>query len=74
MNPFEANEWSEVESSHILAIGTRDDDLIVQFKNGSAYLYPGLACHYPLLLSAESIGKYFHKEIRHQSSQRLQSE
>ena len=75
MLPYETTEWSHVESSSlIVGVGIREGDLVVRFKNGDAYLYPNLAGHYAMLLGAESVGKYFHKEIRHQQSRRLPRE
>jgi hypothetical protein len=71
MNPYEADQWQEVSSSNIYAVGTIDDDLIVMFKNKDAYRYPGLAGEYDTLISAPSVGSYFAKEIRHQACQKL---
>lgn len=74
MNPFGAEEWHEVDSSMIKAVGTLDGDLIVLFRNDDAYCYPGLAHEVIQLLSTDSVGKYFHKEIRDQHCTRLQRE
>lgn len=71
MEELNPDQWEEVNSSHILSIGTRDDYLIVQFKNGLIYRYPGMAERYPELLSAGSVGKYFHQNIRNESCERL---
>ena len=69
--PYDADNWNEVDSSHIEAIGTRGSDLIVKFKTGQAYLYPDLALEYPMLHQADSIGGYFRKHIREESCRRL---
>lgn len=74
MESLKPDQWEEVNSSHITAIGTRDDYLIVQFRNGTIYRYPNLASHYTEIISAESIGKYFHQNVRHESSERLRDE
>jgi len=74
MEYLEPDQCQEVDSSHITAIGTRDDYLIIQFKNGTLYRYPSMAQHYEDLISAESIGKYFHQNVRHQACERLREE
>jgi hypothetical protein len=68
---FEVDSWTSVKSANLAAVGTRDDYLIVQFRNGEIYRYPGLAYEFGPLTAAESVGKYFHKEIRHQPCQKL---
>lgn len=69
--PFEAERWEEVESSLIRAVGVRGHDLIVEFKGHERYRYPGLAHELAPLLAAESVGRYFHQNVRSQPSQRL---
>jgi hypothetical protein len=69
--PFEADQWVEVDSSLIKAVGSRGNDLIVEFKGHERYRYPGLACEFEPLVHAESVGKYFHQNVRAQASQRL---
>lgn len=68
---FEVDQWLEVSSSNLAAAGTKDDFLIIQFRNGDLYRYPNLAQEFETLITAESVGKYFHQEIRHQSCQKL---
>ena len=71
MNPFDAEQWESVTSSNLAAVGTRGNDLIVQFKNGDFYRYSGLADELQSLISADSVGRYFASEIKNQASQRL---
>ena len=68
---FEVDSWEEIKSSNLAAVGTKDEFLIVQFKNGDLYRYPNLAQEFDSLKTAESAGKYFHQEIRHQMCQKL---
>lgn len=64
-NPLDADQWQEVDSSNIEAVGTKDDYLIVQFKKGGeVYRYAGLADMFDDLVAAPSAGKFFAKEIR----------
>ena len=65
------DEWREVESSNIAAVGTKDHWLIVLFNNNAAYRYANMSCHFNDLIFAESVGKYFAKNIRHESCERL---
>jgi hypothetical protein len=75
ITPFDADQWVEVNSSLIKAVGTKGDYLIVSFKKGGAvYRYPGLAFEFDHLIHAESVGSYFHKHVREQSCQRLRDE
>ena len=69
--PYDADIWVEVSSSLITAVGTRGDDLIVQFKGGKCYRYPKTAFEFDSLTHAESVGKYFHANVRSLPSQRL---
>lgn len=68
---FDVDNFSEVVSSHISAVATKGDWLVVLFKNGSIYRYPEAASYYSDLVSASSVGKYFHEEIRDLSCERL---
>lgn len=68
---YDVDTWEEVESSMIKGVGTKGMDLVVQFHDGAFYRYPDLAHEMDHLLSAPSVGKYFHQEIRNQRSQRL---
>jgi hypothetical protein len=57
--------WTLTEkSSNISSIAIQDKDLLVKFRNGSVYRYPGKANEYTKLLESESIGKYFHANIK----------
>jgi len=60
-------EWVHVESSLIekVSYDPKNEDLWVEFKNGERYHY--FEVPYPVyrhLIDAESVGKFFHKEIR----------
>lgn len=68
---YDVDNWEEVESSMIKGVGTKGPDLVVQFHDGGFYRYPDLAHEFHSLISAPSIGKYFHQEVRHQQCQRL---
>lgn len=61
----------EVDSSNIKEVGTVDDYLVVVFRTGATYRYPGLASEMDELVAAQSIGRYFAKNIRHQPCERL---
>jgi len=64
MSPLDTDRWEFVESSNLSALGTKGDWLIAQFKGGEIYRYRGLAHLFEDLLSAPSIGKLFHTEVR----------
>jgi hypothetical protein len=64
MVPYEADNWREVESSNIKAVGTRDHYLIVQFNKGGSYRYPNCASQFDDLINAESVGRYFAVNIK----------
>ncbi len=58
-----------VESSNILEVGYDENAevLYITFKSGDTYTYDMVPVHvYEEMLSAESVGKYFHKNIRGQ--------
>jgi len=75
MNPYEADNWQEVDSSNIAAIGTRDHYLIIKFNKGVAYRYPNGAGFFSQLSTADSVGKTFACEIKNQvDGERLPSE
>lgn len=51
-------------SSNVDFFGHHEDNFFIQFKNGSAYYYQGIAPEaIQGALEAESIGKYFSAEI-----------
>ena len=63
------DNWADVDSSMIVGVGTLGDDLLVKFKNGDFYLYVGLSNEYNSLVSSESVGKYFHADIRNSGAE-----
>lgn len=64
MNPLDADQWEEVKSSNIEAVGTRGDWLIIKFrKNGAVYRYENFAHLFNDLVSAQSAGKLFNQEV-----------
>ena len=74
--PFDAEQWVDIpDSSLIKSVGTRGDYLIVTFKKGAvSYRYPAMAHEFDSLIHAESVGSYFHKNIRECACQRLRDE
>ena len=63
-NPLDADQWSEVKSSNIEAIGIRENWLIVKFKkNGAVYRYSGYADLFDELVASVSVGKLFNQEV-----------
>lgn len=57
--PYEADKWSEVRSSNISCVGLKGKDLLIKFKNGATYRYPGKARYYGHLMESDSKGKAF---------------
>lgn len=60
-------DMKPVESSNLQSIGYNEKEkvLFVEFKTGSKYAYTNVNKEvYQELMSAESHGKYFHKNIR----------
>lgn len=60
-------EMKPVESSNILEVGYAEDAgvLYVTFNSGQTYTYDMVPLSvYAELLAAESLGSYFHKNIR----------
>lgn len=75
MNPYDADNWQEVESSNIAAVGTKDHFLIVKFNKGMVYRYANCAQQFGDLVQADSVGHYFATEIKsNYSYDRLPSE
>lgn len=75
MSPFDADNWQEVESSNLAAVGTRDHWLIIKFhKGGAFYRYANCAHEFGGLTNAESVGRYFAKEIKNQHAAERLSE
>jgi hypothetical protein len=61
---FETDRLEKVESSNILEVGTKGDWLVVKFKKGGQiYRYSGFAYLFDDLVSAQSVGKLFNKEV-----------
>lgn len=66
-------EMTPVVSSSLSAVGhdAGVDELHVQFKNGTRYVYSGVSAEkHAALISADSIGKHFAANIRQQHSAR----
>ena len=61
----ELDALEEVSSSQICFVGTKDDWLLIMFRNGSWYRYKDMAHHYADLIMADSVGKYFIDNIKH---------
>lgn len=51
-------------SSHIAAVGRDGDWLYVKFKNGGISRYKDAAHHHDAMCGADSVGKYFHANVR----------
>lgn len=59
-------KMEKVKSSSIEAIGWEDDALRIEFKGGAMYEYkPFLSEDWEKFRVAESTGKYFYANIRH---------
>ena len=69
--PYGCADWEELASSNLRAAGTAGTDLVVAFRKGGIYRYPGAADLFPELLAAESAGKFFHARIRPRETVRL---
>jgi hypothetical protein len=58
-------EMYKVDSSNIAFIGWADSKMVVEFKNGSKYEYPGVDEKlFKCFLAAESKGKFFAQNIK----------
>lgn len=60
-------EMKSVSSSNLVAVGYDEEEklLHVQFKNGNVYEYRGVPKKtYQNLMGAESLGSYFHQNIK----------
>lgn len=57
---------SDLDSSMIDAIGVYATELYVQFSNGAWYRAEGAADEYEPMLDADSVGSYWHKNIKKQ--------
>lgn len=64
-HPFDADEWfCALGSTHVSALGLRGKHLIVQFTDGSVYLYRNAGDHFLTAVAASSVGGYFHRWIK----------
>ncbi len=58
-------ERTPVESSNIVSVGWNNGTLEIEFIKGKLYQYMGVPKEvYTNMLRAESVGKYFHANIR----------
>lgn len=69
--PRNCEAWFEVESTNLAAAGRRGADLLVRFRNGAEYVYPGAGPLLGDLLRAESKGKFFLEKVRPRPCRRL---
>jgi hypothetical protein len=69
--PYGCSGWFDVESSNLAAVGRAGPDLVVRFKKGSVYVYPGAGGEISELLRAESKGRFFATRIRSRTSRLL---
>ena len=53
-----------LKSSNLGAAGADGDDLVIEFRNGSVYRYPGAGGLLASLVAAPSAGKFFAETIR----------
>jgi|GEM_PF-6805449 len=70
VHPHECDRWASVQSSNLAGVGLEyrfgeiETDLVVEFKNGTAYRYPGLGNMFAMLKGAESAGNAFIKWVK----------
>ena len=69
--PWGCQEWVRVESSNLAAAGAAGEDLLVSFRAGATYVYPGAADLLHALAASESKGRFFHAKIRPRTCARL---
>ncbi len=58
------NGLQHVLSSNVSAVGTRSNDLIIRFHNGSVYEYPNQASQYDSILASNSKGRWVWRFLR----------
>ena len=59
------DNFKAVESSNIQAVYFNEEGLYVKFHNGGVYNYPDVTdTLYNDFVTAESLGKFFHKNIK----------
>jgi hypothetical protein len=71
MNETNMDDFCFVESSNLESVGTKGSDLFVEFKNGAIYKYPGLSMEFDNLITADSVGKYFVRNVRNETNIRV---
>lgn len=68
VHPYGCDRWAGVKSSNISGVGQeyqgRESDLVVEFKSGAAYRYPGLGNMFETLVNAPSVGKAFATHVK----------
>ncbi len=57
-------QWQSVRSSNVLAVRREGKDLLVMFKGGRIWQYPGAGVLLADMLAAPSKGKYVHHVLR----------
>jgi hypothetical protein len=68
MEDYMVDELCDVESSNLKKIAKKDGDLMVEFRNGAVYRYPGLSHEFENLKTAKSVGSYFARNIRNETN------
>lgn len=58
-------------SSNIGGAMANGSDLVIKFKSGHIYSYPGQAGMLDDLLGAESAGRFFYRHLKHRMGKRL---
>lgn len=62
--PYGCSGWFDVESSNLAAVGRAGRDLLVRFKKGGVYVFPGAGGLISELLRAPSKGRFFHERVK----------
>ena len=68
---FPLDDYEEVVSTNIKAVGVAGGYLVVQFNSGLAYRYPGLSHLFHEMVSAPSVGKFFAEHVRKETCERV---
>ena len=66
--------WEDVDSSNIARIAFDEEtaSILVQFKDGGQYAYDDCTSRlYEQFKNADSVGKFFHRNIKPKTSERL---
>lgn len=61
---FGASCSTKVSSSNVSLVAPVENDLLVEYKNGSVYLYVGAHNHLSGIVKAASAGKYINKHLK----------